>query len=124
MNKKKVLIVDDQKEIRELLEITLGDDDYHIFKAKSGEDAIKLAIENIPELIIMDIMMPGKYDGIEALKEIKENPITQNCKIIMLTAKFEIDSIEKSTSYGATHFFSKPFSPLELIQKVEDVLSE
>ena len=84
---KKILIVDDQLEVRELVEVTLRVGDYHILKAQSGEEAIAVVKAEQPTLIIMDIMMPGGMDGLEATRILKNDPETQNCKIIMLTAK-------------------------------------
>ena len=119
---KKILIVDDQKEIRELVEVTLRLEDYQIFQAKSGDEAIKLARAEKPDLVIMDVMMPGGIDGLEATRVLKNDPETKGCQIIMLTGKGQQDDQEKGLKAGADDYFSKPFSPLELIKKVEEVL--
>jgi CheY-like chemotaxis protein len=118
----KILIVDDQLEVRELVEVTLRVGDYQIMKAKSGEEAIKIVKAEKPTLIIMDIMMPGGMDGLEAAQIIKNDPKTQDCKIILLTAKGQQSDIEKGFANGADGYFTKPFSPLELIKKVEESL--
>ena len=119
---KKILVVDDQKKIRELVEVTLRLEDYQIFQAKSGDEAIKLARVERPDLVIMDIMMPGGIDGLEATRVLKNDPETKGCQIIMLTGKGQQDDQEKGLKAGADDYFSKPFSPLELIKKVEEVL--
>jgi CheY-like chemotaxis protein len=119
---KKILIVDDQLEVRELVEVTLRVGDYHILKAQSGEEAIAVVKAEQPTLIIMDIMMPGGMDGLEATRILKNDPETQNCKIIMLTAKGQQSDIERGLAAGADDYFIKPFSPLELIKKVEAFL--
>jgi len=119
---KKILIVDDQLEVRELVEVTLRVGDYHILKAQSGEEAIAVVKAEQPTLIIMDIMMPGGMDGLEATRILKNDPETQNCKIIMLTAKGQQSDIERGLAAGADDYFIKPFSPLELIKKVEEIL--
>ncbi len=119
---KKTLIVDDQVEVRELVERTLRVEDYQIFQAESGEEAIEIAKAEKPDLIIMDIMMPGGMDGLEATRGIKNDPETKGCQIIMLTGKGQQDDQEKGLKAGADDYFSKPFSPLELIKKVEEVL--
>ena len=86
---KKILIVDDKQEVRELVEVTLRSDDHHILQAESGEEAIEVARAEKPDLILMDIMMPGVLNGLEATRILKGNPLTSECTIIMLTARVE-----------------------------------
>ncbi len=120
---KKILIVDDQLEVRELVEVTLRTQDYQILKAENGDQAVELARAEKPDLILMDIMMPGGMDGLEATRIIKENPETKDCVIIMLTAKGQQADRRKGLDAGASEYFSKPFSPLELIRTVEKHLA-
>ena len=119
---KKILIVDDQVEVRELVEVTLRVGDYQIFQAKSGEEAIEIAKAEKPELIIMDVMMPGGIDGLKATRILKNDPETKDCIIVMLTAKGQQADREAGFEAGASDYFAKPFSPLGLIKKVEEVL--
>jgi CheY-like chemotaxis protein len=119
---KKVLVVDDQKEIRRLVEIALRVGDYQVLQAESGEEAVEIAKEERPDLIIMDIMMPGHLDGLEATKVLKNDQETRDIIIIMLTARSQETDLEKGYQAGADDYFIKPFSPLELIRKVEEVL--
>lgn len=119
---KKILIVDDRLEVRELVEVTLRVKDYKIFQASSGEIALETVRTEIPDLVLMDIMMPGGMDGLEVTRIIKNDPATKDCTIIMLTAKGQKIDRERGFEAGADDYFVKPFSPLELIQKVEEVL--
>jgi CheY-like chemotaxis protein len=119
---KKILIVDDSVEIRDLVEATLSADDYRIFKAENGEIAVDIAKKENPDLIIMDVSMPGKLDGLQATKILKNNPETRACPIILLSAMAQDDDIEEGFAVGANDYFTKPFSPLELIKKVEEIL--
>jgi len=119
---KKILIVDDQLEVRELVEVTLRVEDYRILQAENGEKAIEIARAEKPDLIIMDIMMPGGMDGLEAARILKNDPETKGCKIIMLTAKGQEADKEAGLEAGTDDYFVKPFSPLELIKKVEEAL--
>ncbi len=119
---KKILIVDDVQDVRDLVERTLRRDDWEIFAAQSGEEAVTLARREKPDLIMMDIMMPGKIDGLEATRILKSDPQTRNCVVIMLTAKGQQTDIDMATKAGADDYFVKPFSPLQLLQKVDDVL--
>lgn len=119
---KKILIVDDQKEVRELVEVTLRADGYQIFQAKNGRDAIETVKAHKPDVVIMDIMMPGELDGLEATRILKRNPDTNSVKIIMLTAKGQSTDFEEGFAAGADGYFTKPFSPLDLIKKVEEII--
>ncbi len=119
---KTILIVDDQVEVRDLVQVTLDLNDYRILQADNGDDAVKLAEKEIPDLIIMDIMMPGGIDGLEATRQIRQNMACNNCAIIMLTAMGQDADKQAGLDAGADDYFSKPFSPLDLIHKVEEVL--
>jgi len=119
---KKILIVDDQEEIRRLVDITLKVENYQILQAESGEEAIEIVKAEKPDLIIMDIMMPGGIDGLEATRILKNDPETKECLIIMLTAKGQSYEREEGLAAGADDYFAKPFSPLVLIKKVEELI--
>lgn len=119
---KKILIVDDQLQIRELVEVTLRTGEYEVLQADSGEKAVEIAKSEKPDLIIMDIMMPGEFDGLEATRILKNDPETKEIFVLILTAKGQQFDRKKGTEAGADDYFSKPFSPLDLIKKVEEVL--
>ncbi|MFC1486043.1 response regulator transcription factor [Candidatus Latescibacterota bacterium] len=119
---KKILIVDDRIEIRELVNVTLKGEDYEILETKTGQEAIEITKKEKPDLIIMDIMMPGEINGLEATRILKNSPETKSCKIVMLSAKGQKIDIEKGFEAGADDYFIKPFAPLELIEKVEAIL--
>jgi len=120
---KKILIVDDQAEVRELVAVTLGMGNYTILQADNGEDAIAVVRAKKPDLTIMDVTMPGKYNGFEATRVLKDDAETKECKIIILTARGQENDIEEGQKAGADDYFIKPFSPLELIRKVEEYLT-
>jgi len=119
---KKILIVDDEPGIRELVEITLKVDEYEIFKAASGQEAIEISKHEKPDLTLMDIKMPGAIDGLEATRILKGDPETQNGTIIILSGKAEPSERKEGFDAGADAYFAKPFSPLALIRKVEEML--
>ena len=119
---KKILIVDDQMEVRELVEITLRSADYMILQSKNGQEAVETSKTDKPDLVIMDIMMPGEIDGLEAVRLLKNNPQTKDIKIIMLTAKGQSADLEEGYLAGVDGYFVKPFSPLDLIKKVEEII--
>ena len=113
-----ILVVDDDKEIVKAIEIYLGKENYKIYKAYDGEEALKQIDENEIQLIILDIMMPKK-DGIETLEEIRKS---KNIPVIMLSAKSEdIDKIN-GLNTGADDYITKPFNPAELIARVNAII--
>lgn len=118
---KKILIVDDCREIRRLIITTLDLNNYTVFETSDGEKAIDLAQKHTPDLIIMDIIMPGMIDGVEALRRIKKNPQTAGCEVIILSGS-RIDRRKECFDAGAIDILTKPFSPLDLIAKVEHIL--
>ncbi|MCR6513957.1 response regulator transcription factor [Clostridium sp. LY3-2] len=118
MEKERILIVDDEKEIRDLVEIYLKGEGYETFKAENGIEALNLLEEKDIDLVILDVMMP-KMDGIQTCLKIREN---SEMPIIMLSAKSEdIDKI-LGLNMGADDYLSKPFNTLELIARVKSQL--
>ncbi len=120
---KKILIVDDQAKIRELVHVTIRIGDYQIFEASSGDEAVEVAREHQPDLIFLDVMMPNSsLDGFEVCEILKKDERTRNAHILMLTALDKKDDVARGKEAGADGYFTKPFSPLELMTKVEEVL--
>jgi CheY-like chemotaxis protein len=118
---KKILIVDDSKDIRDLIVATLDTTEYKIFEAGDAMKAIAVATVEKPDFIIMDVVLPGNINGVEATKIIKSNPLTRHCDIIMLTGSNNQVLQHEAIKAGATCYFVKPFSPLDLLQRVEDI---
>ena len=113
-----ILAVDDDKEIVKAIEIYLGKENYKIFKAYDGNEALKILKENDIQLVILDIMMPNK-DGLETLEEIRKD---KKIPVIMLSAKSEdIDKIN-GLNCGADDYVTKPFNPVELIARVNALI--
>ena len=122
---KKILIVDDQIEVRELEQVTLEIGDYQILAAENGQEAVRIAQIEHPDIILMDIMMPGSdVDGLEACRQLKSDPATRDITIVMLSAKGQESDIDIGKAAGADDYFTKPFSPIALIEKVEEVMGE
>lgn len=119
---KKILIVDDEEEIRRLVAATLPKLDCQVLSANSGESAVEISKAEKPDLIMMDIRMPGPIDGLQATRLIKRDPETQSCFIIMLTSLGDDLDKQRGFEAGADDYFVKPFSPLELLRKVDQIL--
>jgi len=121
---KKILIVDDQLEVRELVQVTLEIGDYQILAAENGQQALEVAQAERPDIILLDIMMPGSnVDGLEVCRRLKNDPEMAHTTIVMLSAKGQESDIEAGRAAGADDYFTKPFSPIALIEKVEEAMS-
>ncbi|MBN1284177.1 MAG: response regulator [Anaerolineae bacterium] len=119
---KKILIVDDDPTICELVSATLEIGPYQIFTASSGPAALAIAQAKLPEMILLDVQMPGAFDGIETCRRLKSDPRTAHIYVVMVTAKGQPWDRDIGYAAGADGYFAKPFSPLELMRKVEEVL--
>jgi CheY-like chemotaxis protein len=122
---KKILIADDEQPLRLLVRATLedesGEERYEIVEAADGNEALEVARRERPELILLDIQMPG-LSGLEVCKILKNDPATSDLMIVMLTAKGQQSDRERGLAAGADDYFAKPFSPLELLQLVDRVM--
>lgn len=121
MADERVLIVDDEEHILELLRFNLSNSGYKVITANNGIDGLKLALEYKPNLVLLDLMLPG-MDGFDVCKEIKRNKDTQKTSIIMLTAKGEELDKVLGLELGADDYMTKPFSIRELLARVKAVL--
>lgn len=117
----KILIVDDEPNIVMSLEYTFKKNNFQVFIARDGEEALEILKTEIPNVIILDIMMP-KVDGYAALEQIKKDEKLNNTKVIFLSAKNKESDIEKGLLLGADVYVSKPFSIKKLVEQVEGLL--
>lgn len=121
MNKGRILVVDDEEDILNLLDYNLSRAGFEVVRAADGPEALELARRKGPDLIVLDIMLPN-MEGTEVLKRLKQNEGTREVPVIMLTAKGEeVDRIV-GFELGAEDYITKPFSPRELMLRVKAVL--
>ena len=121
MTKETILIVDDEEDIIELIRYNLKTEGYSILTAQSGEQAIKIANQSRPNLIILDLMLPG-MDGFEVTRYLRGNEETRDMPIVILTAKGEESDIITGLELGANDYISKPFSPKVLTARIRSIL--
>ncbi len=121
---KKVLIVEDQPDLLRLLRVVLGAKDRQVLLTGTGEEAVEMAQEVIPDVILMDVMLPGEMDGYEATRIIKSDPATARCSIIIMTAKVQEQDRIDAFGAGADDYIGKPFNLADLKNKVEKSLGE
>ncbi len=121
MGKENLLVVDDEEDILHLVEYNLAKDGYRVTCAASGEAGLKAARTQAPDLIILDLMLPG-VDGLEVCKTLRSDNKTRHIPIIMLTAKGEEADVVTGLELGADDYVTKPFSPRVLAARVKTVL--
>ena len=120
---KNILVVDDVPNILKYVKLALSQEGFHVTTAPDGDTALEIAAEDPPDLILLDIMMPGK-NGFVTCEELKKSNITKDIPVIMLTAKSSTDDIKKALRYGAADYIRKPIVETKmLINKVKKVLN-
>lgn len=120
---KRVLIVEDQADIRKLIHMTLEFESYEIHEASDGAFGLRLAIAVLPDLVLLDVMMPGEMDGLQVCQAIKSNPALASVKVVLLTARGQSSDREAGKRAGADEYLVKPFSPLQLMDTIERLMA-
>lgn len=121
MSREKVLVVEDEEDILELIRYNLAKEGYVVTGVTTGEDALNVARNAAPDLVLLDIMLPG-LDGLEVCRRLKADGRVQHIPVIMLTAKGEESDIVVGLELGATDYVTKPFSPRVLVARIRAVL--
>lgn len=116
----KILIADDQPEIRRLLSITFGKG-FELLEAEDGISAVTLAKRNRPDIVILDVMMPGALDGLQVLDTLKADTNLTQTRVILVTARGQSSDYEEGMRRGADDYFIKPFSPLKLMNRIKEL---
>jgi two-component system, OmpR family, alkaline phosphatase synthesis response regulator PhoP len=117
-----ILAVDDERNIRRLVEVTLLRAGYRVSHAEDGVEALEKIDAERPDLVVLDVMMP-RLDGFEVLKRLRENPKTADLPVVMLTAKAQDADIFRGWQSGADMYLTKPFNPMELLIYVKKVFA-
>lgn len=117
----RILIAEDDSDVRELVSFNLRREEFDPLHAKDGIEAIEVATREIPDLIILDLMLPGK-NGFAVFKELRLDSRTKGIPVMMLTAKAQLDDVIAGLELGADDYLTKPFSPKELILRVKALL--
>jgi CheY-like chemotaxis protein len=114
----RILIADDEPHMLKFIEFTLRKGNFEILKANDGAQALEVAASQKPNVIVLDVLMPG-MDGVTALKKLKENPDLKMIPVILLTARGHSLDSEEARKAGASYYLTKPFSPTELLKQVQ-----
>lgn len=116
--KKSILIVEDHADIRRLIRMTLEFENFEIHESANADDGLDRVRSVRPHILLLDVMMPGKMDGLELCRLIKNDPELSSIYIVLLTARGQPKDIEAGTDAGADAYLLKPFSPLKLIETI------
>ena len=123
MAARKILLIDDSETILQMEQMILAKEPYELLIARDGAEGVARALESIPDLILMDVVMP-RMGGFEALRQLRGNQRTRAVPVVMLTTKAEADSIETGYASGCNDYIVKPIDSMELIAKVRDLLGD
>jgi len=118
---KKILIVDDEPNIVMSLEYLFKKEGFKVFIARDGEEALATIAKDIPDIVLLDVMMP-KVDGYQVIQYLKATDVLKNIKVIFLSAKSKAMDIEKGLSLGADKYIAKPFSTKKLVKEVKELV--
>ena len=119
---KRVLIVEDQADIRKLIRMTLEFEPYEIHEAVNGAHGLQMAIQTTPDLMLLDVMMPGELDGLQVCAQVRAHPALHHTRVVLLTARGHTKDRDAGQRAGADEYLIKPFSPLQLIETIERLL--
>jgi DNA-binding response OmpR family regulator len=117
MSDRVVLVVDDDDLVRKVVRAVLEADDYEVLEAPNGEQALQMIVERKPRLVILDVMMPG-IDGVDVCRQMSH----ADARVLMLTARDDVETEDASRAAGADDFLGKPFSSLELLEHVQNLV--
>lgn len=120
---KTVLTIDDQADIRRLVRMTLEFDGYKVLEASDGEEGLHLARLHKPDLVLLDVMMPG-LDGLAVSTTMRADPALQNIPVVMLTALDRDSDMDAGLEAGAKAYLNKPFGPVELLRLIVHLLGQ
>lgn len=120
----RILIVEDQPDICKLIRMTLEFGDFEIHETHDGESGLNMARAIKPTIMLLDVMMPGLLDGYQVCARVKADPELKHIRVVMLTARGQVTDIAAGEAAGADAYLVKPFSPLELIERVEAIAAD
>lgn len=122
--KRNALIVDDQPDIRKLILMTMESEDFTLHETDNGVDALRLAQNLRPAVVLLDVMMPGGLDGYQVCEKIKSDEVLKSAtKVILLTARGQRTDVERGQAAGCDAYLVKPFSPIELLDTVDRLVA-
>jgi two-component system cell cycle response regulator len=115
----RILVVEDQDSIRRMIEALVQARGYEVTAVGSGAKAIDVAATEPPDLVLLDLMLPGQYDGFEVCRRLRRDPATRRVPVVIISALDDDQSRASATEAGATAYYTKPFSPIALLKEID-----
>ncbi len=120
----RILVVEDQDSIRRMIEALVQARGYDVTAVASGAKAIDVALTQPPDLVLLDLMLPGQYDGFEVCRRLRQEPSTRNVPVVVISALDDSDARTRASEAGATAYYTKPFSPIALLKEIDRLRAE
>jgi DNA-binding response OmpR family regulator len=114
-----ILVVEDQDSIRSLIEALVSARGHKVVAVASGAKALEIAFQSTPDIVLLDLHLPGQYDGFAVCEKLRASAATKNTPVIIISAKDDTAARARATEAGATAFYGKPFSPTALLKEIE-----
>jgi DNA-binding response OmpR family regulator len=116
-----ILVVEDQDSIRRMIEALVSARGHKVVAVGSGAKAVEMAIQSTPDVVLLDLHLPGQYDGFDVCKTLRATPSTKDVPVIIISARDDAPTRAEAVSIGATAYYGKPFSPMALLKEIEKV---
>jgi CheY-like chemotaxis protein len=115
----KILVCEDQDSIRRMIEALVQARGYEVTAVATGAKAIDVALTQPPDVMLLDLMLPGQYDGFEVCRRLRADPATKNIPVVIISALDDDESRARAAQAGATAYYTKPFSPIALLKEID-----
>ena len=115
----KILVVEDQDSIRRMIEALVTGRGHQVTGVRNGAQALESAMQNVPDIVLLDLNLPGQYDGFDVCERLRADERTSHVPIVIISAMDDNESRERAEKAGANAYYSKPFSPMGLLKEIE-----
>jgi CheY-like chemotaxis protein len=119
----RILVVEDQDSIRRMIEALVQARGYEVTAVSSGAKAIDVAMTDAPDIVLLDLNLPGQYDGFDVCQRLRSDPTTRTVPVVIISAMDDDESRARATAAGATAYYTKPFSPIALLKEIDRLKS-
>jgi CheY-like chemotaxis protein len=119
----RILVVEDQDSIRRMIEALVQARGHQVTAVSSGAKAIDVALTDAPDMVLLDLNLPGQYDGFDVCQRLRSDPTTRNVPVVIISAMDDDESRARATAAGATAYYTKPFSPIALLKEIDRLKS-
>ena len=119
----RILVVEDQDSIRRMIEALVQARGYQVTAVSSGAKAIDVALTDAPDIVLLDLNLPGQYDGFDVCQRLRADPTTRTVPVVIISAMDDDESRARATAAGATAYYTKPFSPIALLKEIDRLKS-